>query len=164
LPGNVNTGSGIMLINDYDLPMWNLTSFYESKMKNQWIIMSRKSFNFSVCHSRIDEPLYFYHNSTLFESYVFKDSQITRRLAQTYPKWTWYENNSKHFNERRGNFLGKTLKIMTGDEPYWTILPSAKDLKVSESIPDSYEVREKAFTTKLIIHKSRGKQFLWNRN
>ena len=140
-----------MLINDHDLPMPNLTSFYESKMKNQWIIMSRKSFDFSVCHSRIDEPLYFYHNSTLFESYVFKDSQITRRLAQTYPKWTWYENNSKHFHERRGNFLGKTLKIMTGDEPYWTILPSAKDLKVSEPIPDSYEVREKAFTTKVSL-------------
>ena len=138
-----------MLINDHDLPMSNLTSFYESKMKNQWIIMSRKSFDFSVYNSRIDEPLYFYHNSTLFESYVFKDLQITRRLAQTYPEWTWYKNNSKHFHERRGNFLGKTLKIMTGDEPYWTILPPAKDLKVSESIPDSYEVRAKAFTTKL---------------
>ena len=153
-----------MLINDHDLPMSNLTSFYESKMKNQWIIMSRKSFDFSVYNSRIDEPLYFYHNSTLFESYVFKDLQITRRLAQTYPEWTWYKNNSKHFHERRGNFLGKTLKIMTGDEPYWTILPSAKDLKVSESIPDSYEVREKDFTTKVIIHKSHGKQLLWNRN
>ena len=83
MPGNVNTGSGIMLINDYDLPMSNLTSFYVRKMMNQWIIMSKKSFDFSVCHSRIDEPLYFYHNSTLFESYVFKDSQITRILAQT---------------------------------------------------------------------------------
>ena len=54
-----------MLINDHDLPVSNLTSFYESKMRNQWIIISRKSFDFSVCHSRIDEPLYFYHNSTL---------------------------------------------------------------------------------------------------
>ena len=32
---------------------------------------------------------------------------------------------------------------MTADEPYWTILPSKKELKelqVSEEIPDSYEV------------------------
>ena len=104
--------------------------------------MTNQSINSTLHYSDIDEPLYFYNNSTLFESYKLKNVLSTNRLANISSdgKWEWNKNLDKTLFERRGNFFGKTLNAMTGHEPYMTFLPNAKELQQSEIIPDSFEV------------------------
>ena len=104
--------------------------------------MTRQSINLTLHYSDIDEPLYFYSNSTLFESYKLKNIVRTNRLSNITSdgKWEWNKNLDKKFFERRGNFFGKTLNAMTGHEPPMTILPNSKELQQSDIIPDSFEV------------------------
>ena len=107
-----------MLTNDLSLA--NVLRNVRSKIKDTWIIMTNQSINSTLHYSDIDEPLYFYNNSTLFESYKLKNVLSTNRLANISSdgKWEWNKNLDKTLFERRGNFFGKTLNAMTGHEPY----------------------------------------------
>ena len=114
--------------------------------------MTNQSINSTLHYSDIDEPLYFYNNSTLFESYKLKNVLSTNRLANISSdgKWEWNKNLDKTLFERRGNFFGKTLNAMTGHEPYMTFLPNAKELQQSEIIPDSFEVPTYKIKNKIV--------------
>ena len=85
--------------------------------------------------------MYFYQNSSLYESYKIKNRVVKSLLAEIVQEnWKWNGNFDEDFLERRKNFQGENLIAMTTNEPSWTILPNLDELEPSSLIPDSYEV------------------------
>ena len=94
-------------------------------------------------YSRIDKPLYFLENTTLWEQFGFKSFKKRNRLGSILQnKFIWDINKEKNLLERRGNFENLTLIGMT--EPWATasVLPTdwKNTAKVSSAVKDTYEV------------------------
>ena len=96
-------------------------------------------------YSRIDEPIFFLKNKTLWENYEFKSMKKTNILGnqQDDGEFKWIEKYSKNFLERRGNFESINLISMTDSYMAFSQLPRNLDeiANVSKKVPDSYEVR-----------------------
>ena len=96
-------------------------------------------------YSRIDEPVFFLKNKTLWENHEFKSMKKTNILAnqQNDGEFKWNEKYSKNFLERRGNFESINLISMTDSYMAFTQLPRNLDeiANISKKVPDSYEVR-----------------------
>ena len=111
-----------------------------AKIKKPWIILGKQVKKYS----RIDEPLYFLDNGTLWEHYKLKHIRKSNVLGSLYGhKFKWNENMPKNFFDRRGNFEKLTLIGVTETEWTFNQLPFNFDViaNISESIPNTYEVR-----------------------
>ena len=94
-------------------------------------------------YSRIDKPLYFLENTTLWEQFRFRSFKKRNRLGSILQnKFIWDINKEKNLLERRGNFENLTLIGMTHAWATATVLP--KDWKnkaeVSTIVKNTYEV------------------------
>ena len=95
-------------------------------------------------YSRIDKPLYFLENTTLWEQFQFKSFKKRNRLGSILRnKFIWDINKKKKLLERRGNFENLTLIGMTDPWSNTIVLPKEwrKNAKVSIIVKDTYEVR-----------------------
>ena len=96
-------------------------------------------------YSRIDEPIFFLKNKTLWEHYGFKSMKKANILAnlQDDGEFKWNQKYSKNFLKRRGNFENIKLITMTDSYMAFTQLPRNLDeiANISKEVPDSYEVR-----------------------
>ena len=96
-------------------------------------------------YSRIDKPLYFLENTTLWEQYRFKSFKKRNRLGSILRnKFIWDINKKKKLLERRGNFENLTLIGITEAWATATVLPKdwQKTAKISTDVKDTYEVRK----------------------
>ena len=135
LPKNIEHRSGLVFACK-GFP--NFLKDKETKIKHPWVILSNDD---NIIQSQMDEPLYFYQNSSLYESFKIKNIVVKNLLAEIFQdKWKWNDKFDEDFLERRQNFQRENLIAMTANEPSWTILPNLDELKPSNLIPDAYEV------------------------
>ena len=138
---SLQTSSGIVI-----QPTKPISSqFFEkntySNIQKPWILVVKELEKYS----RIDEPILFLKNKTLWENYEYKSMKKTNILAnqQDDREFKWNEKYSKDFLERRGNFENINLISMTDSYMAFTQLPRNLDeiANISKKVPDSYEVR-----------------------
>ena len=138
---SLQTSSGIVM-----QPAEPISSqFFEkntySNIQKPWILVVKELEKYS----RIDEPILFLKNKTLWENYEYKSMKKTNILAnqQDDGEFKWNEKYSKDFLERRGNFENINLISMTDSYMAFTQLPRNLDeiANISKKVPDSYEVR-----------------------
>ena len=112
-----------------------------SNIQKPWILVVKELEKYS----RIDEPIFFLKNKTLWENYEFKSMKKTNVLAtqQDNGEFKWMEKYSKNFLERRGNFENINLVSMTDSYMAFTQLPRNLDeiANISKKVLDSFEVR-----------------------
>ena len=112
-----------------------------ANVKKPWILVVKELEKYS----RIDEPIFFLENKTLWEHYGFKSMKKSNILAnqQDNGEFKWNQKYSKNFLERRGNFENIKLITMTESSTTSTQLPRNLDeiANISKEVPDSYEVR-----------------------
>ena len=112
-----------------------------TNVQKPWILVVKELEKYS----RIDEPIFFLENKTLWEYYGFKSMKKANILAnlQDDGEFKWNQKYSKNFLERRGNFENIKLITMTDSYLAFTQLPRNLDeiANISKEVPDSYEVR-----------------------
>ena len=112
-----------------------------TNVQNPWVLVVKELEKFS----RIDEPIFFLGNKTLWERYRFKSMKKANILAnlQDDGEFKWNQKYSKNFLERRGNFENIKLITMTDSFMTFTQLPRNLDeiANISKEVPESYEVR-----------------------
>ena len=110
-----------------------------------WIIINNQRRKYFP----IDVPLYFLENKMLWEHYELKYMRKSNYLGRFNGKtFTWNQNISQHFFERRGNFNNITLFGMTESELTFNQLPTdLKEIeKPSKEMSDSYEVKTNVYS------------------
>ena len=138
---SLQTSSGIVI-----QPTKPISSqFFEkntySNIQKPWILVVKELEKYS----RIDEPILFLKNKTLWENYEYKSMKKTNILAnqQDDREFKWNEKYSKDFLERRGNF--ENIKLITMTEISTTSIQLPRNLdeiaNISKEVPNSYEVR-----------------------
>ena len=112
-----------------------------ANVKKPWILVVKELEKYS----RIDEPIFFLENKTLWEHYGFKSMKKANILSnqQDDGEFKWNQKYSKNFLERRGNFENIILITMTESSTTSIQLPRNLDeiANISKEVPDSYEVR-----------------------
>ena len=112
-----------------------------SNVQKPWILVVKELEKYS----RIDEPIFFLENKTLWEHYGFKSMKKTNILAnqQDDGEFKWNQIYSKNVLERRGNF--ENIKLITMTEISTTSIQLPRNLdeiaNISKEVPNSYEVR-----------------------
>ena len=110
-------------------------------VKKPWILVD----NEFEKYSRIDEPIFFLENKTLWEYYRFKSLKRVNILAnqQNDGEFKWNQKYSKQFLERRGNF--ENIRLITMTEISTTAIQLPRNLdeiaNISKEVPNSYEVQ-----------------------
>ena len=131
--------SGIMLEEDFKV---FLAEKNYNVVKMPWVIIGSRSDNY---YSRIDEPLYFVDNGTLWEQYQFKSVKNVNALATVLEGYQleWKADVENNLYERRSNLGNVTLLAMVEFESTNLFLLQEDLLKrkVSSVIPNTYEVR-----------------------
>ena len=111
-------------------------------VKSPWVIMDSKNSKLHF-HSRIDEPIYFWHNYTLSEQYKIKSLKIANILSSKSDEEEikWKKGVKKNLFERRSNFGGITLFGMVQPDSTSILYTSEPQEETSSVIPNTYEVR-----------------------
>ena len=100
--------------------------------------------NPQITHSRIDEPVYFLDEGSLWEHFQFRSIEKSNKLATLSKNgFQWNPNQSRNFYERRGNFQNITLFGVTEVWTTYNYLTNQfkKEDHVSQTILNTHEVK-----------------------